>query len=51
MALPRSTAQAAFAPSAVANMTFANVTFTSVAANTTRCHYTYQFRKPSSRSV
>jgi len=35
MALPRSTAVAAFAPSAVANMTFSNITFTSVTANTT----------------
>lgn len=35
MALPRSTAQAAQAPTAVANFTFANVTFTSVPANST----------------
>jgi hypothetical protein len=35
MALPRSSAQAAQAPSAVANFTLANVTFTSVPANTT----------------
>lgn len=35
MALPRSSAQAAQAPSAVANFTFANVTFTSVPANST----------------
>lgn len=35
MALPRSTAQVAVAPSAVANFTFANVVFTSVPANST----------------
>jgi hypothetical protein len=35
MALPRSSAQAAQAPSAVANFTFANVTFASVPLNST----------------
>lgn len=35
MALPRSTAQAAQAPTAVVNFTFASVTFTSVPANST----------------
>lgn len=35
MSLPRSSAQAAQAPTAVANFTFATVTFTSVPANST----------------